>query len=241
MTGVISKYFYIINFKYFLKPRIYPVYFTSKQAAKRAIRENIKSKKDRALYEIVKGSKLKDFDCTYVFKLGKLGEFKKWEYTPELDTKQKRKSYRTLLRRRLRRMGMLTPVKPKYNVDKPLEQVRLIKNKQWIADSPNTMAMCFRLERKNKNWHYIIIKKKISKKKGILFEIKALRVDIRTKQLKFCKISIQRKDLIIPYLLTETIQLYGKEQDILDACRGKGISLDYRTQKSVLTKMRQRA
>lgn len=239
-VNIIDKYYYIVNFKYFLKPRVYPVYFTSKASAKRAIKENVKSRKKQGNYEIIQGKKLKEFSFTFVLKLGKLGEFNKWEYPKELNTQEKRKSYRTLLRRRLRRMGMLTPIKPKNTIGQ-ISQVRLIKNKQAVADSPNTAALAFRLERKNKNYHYIILSKKISKKKGLLFKIKALKVDMRLKTIKPCGINIQRNDLIIPYLITEIIQLYGKEQDILDACRRKGLKLDCREQKIVLTKMRQRA
>lgn len=235
MSTWIKQYYYIVYFKDFLRPRVFPVYFTSPKAAKRAIKENVKSPKKRALYEVVKGSKLEKFNFTYVLRLGKLGEFKKWEYPKELDTIQKRKSYRTRLRRRLRRMGMLTPVKNKYSINKPIEQVRLIQNRQEIANSPETIARVFRLERKPRDHYFIILDKRISKKKGILFEVDCLRVDVKTKMAALVHLQIQRKDIIIPYLLTELIKIYGNE-DILERARQAGLSLNSPTQKGNLTK-----
>lgn len=209
MEWVIHKYYYIINFKYFTRPRIYPVYFTNKAAAKRAISQNIKSLKERAYYEIIQGKKLVDFECTYVLRLGRLGEFTKYNYPEYLETIQQRKSYRTLMRRRLRRMGMLTDVQNKYRIGEKGKRTQLIHNTQKVADSPTTRSVGFRLERKNKNVYYIIKDKKISKKKGILFELKAWKLDIKKKTVGLISLKIQRKDVIIPYLITEISKKYN--------------------------------
>lgn len=240
MNWVINKYYYIVNFEYFTRPRIYPVYFTNKKAAQRAIKQNVKSTKNRAFYEIIKGSKLLEFECTYVLRLGRMREFTKYTYSPGLNTIQKRKSYRTLMRRRLRRMGMLTLVRNKFRVEEKPMVVKLIKNTQKVANSPTTQSVVFRLERKNKNIYYIIRKKKISQKKGILFEVKAWKVDVRKKTMESVNIQIQRKDVIIPHLITELIEVNEKFNSIFRQFRKGTVKINKRKKETILRILQQR-
>jgi hypothetical protein len=235
MEWVKDKYYYIVFFKDFYKPKVLPVFFTSKQAAKRAIRAIPKRK--QALYEIITGKKLKEFQFKHVLRLGKLKDFTKWEYPKELDTLQKRKSFRTLMRRRLRRMGMLTPVKNKYAIGSKVIQGRLVKNRQKVANCPYTLATCFALERKPGR-HYIIINKRIPSQKGILYEVDAIIV--KKKSIKQGIIRVKTSDIIRPYLITEIINLYGKERAILDRCRESGLRFDTPTQKGFFTTMGKR-
>lgn len=228
MQWVIDKYYYVINFKYFYRPRIYPVFFISRQAAIRAIKQNIPIKKERIYYEIIKGKKLKDFETTYVLTLGKLGKFTKYQYPENL--KIHKKSYRTKLRRRLRRMGMLTLTKQKGNIGDRPAIVKLIRNTQKVAMNKNTMACSFQLERKKPKYYFIILKKRLSKKKGFLFHIKALLVDIADKKVRKVKVNIYRKDILIPHLLATVNTLYGKDNYILDRYR-KEISKIHKTHK----------
>jgi len=222
MDWVIGRYYYIINFKYFLRPRIYPVYFVNRAAAKRAIAQNVPSFKERAFYEVIRGKKLKDFEATYVLKLGRLGKSTKYNYN--LNYKGlSRKAYRTEVRRRLRRMGMLTNVRSRYKVEEEPGIVKYKRNKQWVANTPDTWATTFQLERKPKKVYYIILKKWLSLRKGFLFKVKVLRVDVKHKTIKKQVINIKRKDIIIPYLTPEIVKLYGKE--LVARCTAEGVRL----------------
>lgn len=236
MEWVKDKYYYLVYFRDFYKPKIFPVFFTSKAAAKRAIEK--KGKKKRPFYEVITGPKLREFEFKYVLRLGRLGDFTKYDYPKELDTTQKRKNYRTIMRRRLRRMGMLTPVKNKYNIGTKPIQGRLIKNRQAVANSPNTIAQAFRIERKGRRLYYIILHKQISKKNGILFEVKALRVDTLRKTLKKVIIKVRNTDILIPYLITEILKIYGNETILMDTLRREGVQFDSGTKKGILKRMR---
>ena len=199
-----DKYYYIVYFRDFITPPLYPVYFTNRQAAKRAIRATV-SKNKRVFYDVIKGSKLKDFELQFMFSLGNLGKFTKYEYPSDM----RRKSFRTKMRRRLRRMGMLTPAMNKYSVKKSSPYIKVIQNRQKVANSPNTIAKAFRLERKPKHIYYLIQDKKLSKKKGILFEIDALMVNMKTKAVIEKRVQVYRNDIVIPYLTTEIHEAYG--------------------------------
>lgn len=206
--NLFDKYYYIVYFRDFTKPKLFPVYFTNKNAARRAIRKKV-AKKLRAYYEVIKGSKLKDFQDSFLFYLGNLGVFTKYDYPDNLSTRQKRKSFRTRLRRRLRRMGMLTPAKNKYSVRDSPRYIKLIENRQKVAMSPNTQAKAFRLERKSKDIYYLILDKKLSKKRKVLFEVQALQVNMKTKAICTKHVNIYKNDIIIPYLVTEVNKIYG--------------------------------
>jgi len=220
-----NKYYYIINFENFIKPRIYPVHFTNRVAAKRAIKANFPSKKKRVFFEIIRGDKLKQFEATRVFCLGRLPKATKYDYPAGVTSHEEKKNYRTILRRRLRRMGMLTLVRSKFGVEERIPWTRLIENRQEVARSPYTLAKAFRLERKPKEIYYIIINKHISQKKGALFIVETLQVNIRTQQIRKQTIKVRRKDVIIPYLLTELFKLYGNDKKLLDTCRREGLKI----------------
>jgi hypothetical protein len=237
MTKPISKNWYIVYFRDFFKPVIYPVYFTNKAAAKRALKATV-SKKKMVFYQVIKGSKLLEFEFKHLFKLGNLGRFTKYAYDKTMNTKQKRKNYRTIMRRRLRRMGMLTLIKNKQTIRATPQYIKVIKNRQMVAQSPYTLAMGFRLERKPKNIYHLIIEKKISEIKGILWEMVVIEVDIKLKTLRTRTLKVKRNDMVIPHLLTDIIILYGKEEHILDALREEGVRLNNRKQKGILKKLR---
>lgn len=233
MKWIIDKYYYIINFRYFLRPRIYPVYFVNKRAAKRAIQLQEPSRKYQGYYEIIRGNKLKAFKSTYVLRLGRLGKFTRYPYPKELITIQQRKSYRTLMRRRLRRMGMLTNVRSKYRVEDKPGIIKVKLNNQWIANTPYTTCICFALERKP-NRHYIIIKKRLSLKKGKLFRLKVLEFTPGKETVPTKYMYINRKDIIIPYLITNLIEIYGKKF-VMARTRESQIKLNHPKQKAVLS------
>jgi hypothetical protein len=204
---IIGKYYYIIYFRDFLKPKIFPVHFMNRKAAERALKSFV-AKKRRTLYGVIRGSKLKEHDLDFLKGLGNVGKFTKYDYPKDLTIA--RKSYRTQVRRRLRRMNMLTLVKNKIPINKPIQYIKLIKNTQKIAMTPKTSAKGFQVERKPKHIYNLILDKKISTKKGILFEIDTYRVDIKRKEISKEKVYVRRNDIIIPYLLHQIEEFYGE-------------------------------
>lgn len=203
------------------------MYFTNRNAAKRAIRTNI-AKSKRVFYDIIKGSKLKHLPVSFMLKLGRMGKFTKYEYPPGIT----HKAFRTKMRRRLRRMGMLTLIKNKYAVTRKATShpyIKHIPNKQKVANSPNTIAKAFRLERKPKDVYYLILAQTVSKKRGKLFSVTALRFNTSTREVKKQIIEVDRRDVIIPYTLTEMIQIYGK--DFMDTARAQGFRFNQATRK----------
>jgi hypothetical protein len=233
----INSYYYLVYFRDFFKPIIYPVYFINKAAANRALKAHV-GKKKRVYYQVVRGEKLQEFEFKHLFTLGNLGKFTKYAYTTEMNTKQKRKNFRTILRRRLRRMGMLTLVKNKQSVRHTPQYIKVIKNRQMVAANPYTLSNGFRLERKPKHIYYLIIEKAISKLKGVLWEMTVFQVDMKSKSIKTKKLKVKRNDVVIPHLLTEIIILYGNEEHIMDAYRAEGIRFNHPKQKDLLTRMR---
>lgn len=213
-------YWYVVYLKDLVNIRLYPVYFINKRAAKRAITYNIPVNK-RGKYEVHGHQRLKEFQIKYHISLGKLAKFSKypdinWEMTP-----QQRKNHRTIFRRRLRRMGMLIPKQHKIPIFNSPRQARLLKNRQKVAMSPGTDARAFRLERKPKHYYYIIITKERSKKKRVMFEVKAYKLNSKTGELKKLLIQIYNRDVIIPHLLSEVITIskqkgYDKATEKID-------------------------
>lgn len=197
------EYWYVISFGNFIHLTLFPVYFVNKQAAKRAITSNI-PRKAQGKYEVMSGKKLKDFSFRYKINLGRLHKFTKYIYE-DIPKGQRRKTYRTVMRRRLRKMGMLTLIKPKNHITRGIKQTRLIKNKQRIAIAPETWAVSFQLERKPNRYIYLILKKKLSEKKRVLFEIRALRIDMEKAICKKVNIQVYNKDVVRPVLITEII------------------------------------
>lgn len=227
MTTLTNKplldYWYIMDLRNLLSPELYPVYFTSKRAAFRAIKTHV-LKRTWYKYSVVKGDKLTDYKYTYNLTLGNMGKFCKYNYPPGLETPQQRKSYRTLLRRRLRRMGMLTLTQSKKTIDKKPGVTKLIKNTQKVAMSPNTDAGVFQIERKPPNYFYLKLKQMESHKAKVLFEVEVIRFNIKTGEFKELLLQIKKKDIIIPYLKT---QLWEKAKNskhgkaFLEYCRAK--------------------
>lgn len=219
MNWVLDRYYYIVNFKVFTRPRVYPIYFTNSNAAKSALKMVIKSPQEKAFYEVLRGKKLKEFHVNYVIKLGTIPQFTKYAYPENKKSHQDRKSYRTLLRRRLRRMGMLTLVKNKYRIGKE-KIIKPINNTQIVAKSPTTAAKVIQVERMGLNRYFVILEKELLKKKGFLWKISTIEYNLTNRSFRKRFIKIRRKDLIIPHLLNILNNLYGP--NYLDRIRKKG-------------------
>lgn len=194
-----DEYWYILDFRKFLKPKLLPVYFNSKPRANLILKANVSVLSTRKKFTILKGRNIKD---KIPYTLGQGNFFKyggKYNYPTGLDWQQK-KDFRTLMRRRLRRMGILTTVKPRHRYDKGQIIVKYKHNTQKVATSPNTDAKVFQLDRKPKKYYYVLIKKRLSKKAGIIFELRVIRYDVKTKETKKMWLNVQRSDIFVPYL-----------------------------------------
>lgn len=198
---VYNKYWYIVDFRDLIKVRLMPYYFVSKAAAARAIETNFK-KGYRKKVEAMRGDKVKEFFLIYDMSKGLPG-FTKYDYPVACVTNQDRKSHRTLMRRRLRRMGLLTLVKPKRKINQEPGVIKPIKNKQKVANNKNSAAKVVQLERKPNYYYYLILKTELAKKKGTLWKIKCLKFDKRDGTLKKSTLITLRTDIIIPYLITD--------------------------------------
>lgn len=234
-----KEHWYIVALGDYLNITLYPVYFINKTAAKRALNAHI-GIRNRAKYSIISANKLKQYTLNYKIKLGRLAKFTKYEYPKIKNTIQKRKTHRTVQRRRLRRMGMLHRVKSKLHIQQGKAPYgTLVKNFQKVAMSPNTDAKAFRLERKPKNFYYVIIKKTRSKIKGVLFKVEVIRFDSKTGIYKELLINIYNKDVILPHLLSE---VFSRALNISNecyerfkqTCNSRSISLYKTKQKDLL-------
>lgn len=226
-----KDWWYIVWLRDFRFITLYPVYFINKESAKRAIRVSFPPTK-RSRYSIIAGDKLREYTLKYTIKLGKMPKFTKYDF-PKDFTKQQKKTRRTIIRRRLRRMGMLIPKKHKIGIKDKVKQARLLVNKQKVADCPTTEAVAFRLERKPKHFYYIILKKKKSQKNKIAFRVKAIRYNSRNGEYKKLFINIYNRDVLIPHLISEVFSQADKNnqyEEFKRYCLKRGIKV-YKTKK----------
>lgn len=210
---VISKYYYVVNFKNPLNPKLIPVYFLNRKLAKKAIKANITNRKKVKFYKVFKGKQIRSNLFPYALSSGKWGKRLKYTYPSDRISDKDRKNYRTLLRRRLRRMGLYTIVKPKQGIRQEPQSIRLIKNTQKISDTKNTLAQVIQIQRKPESIYYLVLKKLKPKRRGVLMRLKVVKLR-KVKgvfEYKVMKISILKTDILIPHLLTDLWRLIGNE------------------------------
>lgn len=211
-------YYYIINFSNLMKPKLMPIYFPNKNTAKRVLRQNILSHEKRKKYTIYSGEKIRHEDLQYVIGMGNRFVMSgKYPYPNKKMTKQEKKSFRTLLRRRLRRMNLLTNNKAKFRYDeKTRKRIKHKPNHQKVAKSPTTDAKCFWLERGSRHTWYIVLSKRKSFKVDKLFRIRAIRIQLKTGKWKKVTIYIRTTDIIHAELL-RNLYTYAKASDGIEA------------------------
>ena len=196
---IIKDKYYILDFSDLSRVRVLNFYFLNRRAAEKCIDVNFVRKKDRKYYAVVIGKDVAD-EITRD-KERKASIFTKYDYPVDRMTRQERKTYRTVMRRRLRRMDLLTLVKPRKHFKKKPDYIKHIKNKQKVAMSPNTAAKVIQVQRKNPKYYYLILEKSLSDKKGLLFILNCLRFDRRSGDMKQVTLKIKRTDLLIPHLI----------------------------------------
>lgn len=206
------QYYYIIDFRNMMNPVLLPVCFVNRNAAKRILEANIPNRNKRRLYSVIKGLKIKEEQIPYIVSYGNyLRKGGKYLYDEDKQTKQERKSFRTLMRRRLRRMDLLTTNRIKYRYHEKAKKVKHTKNYQTVAQSPHTDARVFQLDRKPNRYYYIILKKCPSSKRGKLFKIKCIQVNVKTGKWKKVTIQTNRNDIFIPELLNNLKKIPNAE------------------------------
>lgn len=239
-----KEYYYIVNLINLKRPELYPVYFTNKPAALRALRQNVKVYGQLAKFEVMKGKAVEKLQLKYLLLLGKLQKATKYDYPKDCITRPQRHAFRKNMQRRLYRMGLFTNAKSKGRINEVAQYVKLksyepTEKQKKRFDRPNTEAKVIRLERKGKKNYYYIISHKPSNHRKILREVRALRFNGINGEYKELNLLIYKKDIIIPYLIGDFITMlknskYGK--DCLDYFRA-AYSEDFKgKQKDLLSK-----
>lgn len=209
-----EEYWYILDFRKFLLPKLMPVYFDSKQSAKRVLAANIPKRTIKS-FTILKGETILQEHIPYRVAFGHyLRRGGKYRYPKESINWQARKSFRTLMRRRLRRMKLLTNVKVKARYDGKFSFVKYIENTQKVAMNKNSDAKVFQIDDKPKKYFYILIKKSMSEKARRLFKLRCIRIDIKTGSYNTMILHTKRNTLFIPYLLEELKQMKNVQTGI---------------------------
>lgn len=207
----ITVKYYILYLKDITNIRALPYHFPSVSLAQYAL-DRVVGKRDRALFKIVSGRYIK----RYLPKLYRKIALKplKYQYPGELKSHQEKKNFRTMYRRRLRRLDLYTlnnsPWKIRPNTK--LKPIRHVKNKQKVADSPNTTIRVVQLEKYNK-FTYLVILKILRPKRGKdLCRLKCYKVDIKRGTDKLTKVRVQNKDLITAMTI-ERFKAKAKEKN----------------------------
>ena len=137
-------------------------------------------------------------------------------------------------------MGMLIPKKHKLFIKEEVKQNRLLVNRQKVAMSPGTEAVAFRLERKPKNYYYVIISKERAKGNGVAFKVDSIRYNSKTGHYKRVLLNIYNRDVIIPHLYSEVLAraLNNNNYDRFKKyCHRKGVRVFKTKSKEVLQGM----
>src|SRR5882757_5926156 len=195
-------YYYILDFRNLLKPKLLPIFFMSKKRAKMTIELKV-PKNERKFYSILMGHKLRNQRIQYRI----TNSF--WrapKYTKPRGITLK--NHRTKMRRRLRRMGLLTSTPAKVKITGST-RFRYIPNTQKVANSPNTEAFAFQLDRKPEHCYYLILKKWPNR---TFFTFDCMRLDVKNRTIKRVIIKGRRTDILRPYLKTEIWNLISKKK-----------------------------
>lgn len=202
-------HYYVIDFRDFLNPKVLPLFYVNRKAAYRAIEMNVPLWK-RKRFSVKKGKSILTEKINYTLKRATLRYFVKYQYPDCKKTFQQKKTYRTVIRRRLRRMGLLNIIKIRIHIKGEIRNKGYVPNTQKIANTPNTSAKAFRLERKPDKYIYFLLKKKLSRNPNKLFRIKVIRVDSRRGQMKEFWMSTFKNDVIHPLMMAETVPILNQ-------------------------------
>lgn len=204
-----NKYWYIVDFRNFLKPKLLPHFYTSDKAANRSIKLNFLGKR-KARYKVMKGDAVKEYFLNYLMQEG-TGHFRKYVYPNLCITAQQRKDHRSVMRRRLRRMGLLTLPKIKHSIKGKMQKVKPIINRQYHANRQTHKIKVLQIERKGFLFYYVVLSKELSEKRGRLFKLNTLRYNKRTGEMAQVYIHTYKTDFLTPYLIVTLQNLINEK------------------------------
>lgn len=200
---VVDTYFYILHFKRLDKPKIIPFHYLTRRSAQDCL-DKMVSRADMLYYKVVKGS----FIGEHYVALYREGSFytTKYRYPDEKATFQEKKNYRTMFRRRLRRMGILVVNNAPRRIDSPPVKPRYIKNTQDVAKSPTTIGRVVQIDRFSRETYVFINtltkpKPKTKDFKRVLCKVEGYKFNLRKGTIKPTKFKIEKTDLVIPHSL----------------------------------------
>lgn len=206
-----NEYYYIVNMVNFMRPEVFPVYFLNKRAAQRALKKTSKYG-ELQKYEILKGKKIASLKLKYLLLLGNMPKHTKYEYPKDCITERQKRSFRKNMQRRLLRMKLFTHIKSKGRIGESAQVIKLVRkpnteNMLRRFYCPDTQARVIRLERKPRKYWYYIISTKDTEKKRVLKIAKALKFNGTTGDYKEVYLQIYKKDIIIPYLVKDWVEM----------------------------------
>jgi len=199
---IYKSYWYVLDFTNFQKPTVLPIYFLSKKLAKEGIRRGVK-KNLRRYYRPIQGKVIIKHEFPVVFKKGTWKKVTKYDYPTDRLTAQQKKTFRTVMRRRLRRMGILSIVRPKLKITEKPKIIKEVVNRQKVAKNKNSEAKIFQLQRKPRHIFYFLVRKRLSAASGKLFLLNVIRINLKDGSLMEIELETKRHDLIRPILLSE--------------------------------------
>lgn len=199
-TKIHKARFYILKIKSLTDIRCLYYYFSSRESAKYALNKAIAST-ERKWYKIVSGAYLSKYQPNF-YKALRVYPVK-YKYPPHLTTKQQRKTHRTVMRRRLRRLGLHVVGKKEGKIVEEIGRTKWIKNKQKVAKSPGSVARVIQVDSKGLNKYFVVRGIVKSKRSGDLCRASCYLFDTYKGTITKKEIRIKNTDVITPYLTTE--------------------------------------
>lgn len=204
MAKILKARYYILQLKDITNVRCLYYYFSSKESAKFCLNRRIPSN-ERKWYKIVSGNYLKKYQPKF-YKTLRIYPVK-YKYSPEMKTAQAKKTYRTVMRRRLRRMGLHVLGQKEGRIKEQVKRSKWVKNQQWVANSPTTEARIFRMDRTGLNRYFAILSIEKSKRVGDLCRVLCYCFHLSKKTIIKKEVRVKNTDVLTPYLTSELQKL----------------------------------
>lgn len=199
-TKIHKARFYILNIRDITNIRCLYYYFSSRETAKYSLHKAIPSV-ERKWYKIVSGNYLSKYQPKF-YKALRIYPVK-YKYPPHIKTKQQRKTHRTVMRRRLRRMGLHVVGKKEGRIVENIGKSKWIKNRQKVANSPTTIARVIQVDSKGLNKYFVVRDIVKSKRAGDLCRATCYQFDTYKGTIIKKELRIKNTDVITPYLTLE--------------------------------------
>lgn len=201
--------FYILNLRDITNIRCLYYYFSSRETAKYALYKTIPSL-ERKWYKIVSGNYLSKYQPKF-YKALKVYPLK-YKYPVGKKSQQEKKTYRTVMRRRLRRLGLHVVGKKQGKIVENIQRTRWIKNKQVVANSPGSIARVIQIDSKGLNKYFLVKDIIKSKRAGDLCRVKCFQFDTYKGTIIAKEIRVKNTDVITPFLTKELKKVWESKK-----------------------------